>query len=151
MSPRSPSSKTGVRNSLILMGEMVGNGGESEGHFSGSVFCRFSSYISRSQIVGQSFWGEIEKVAHDAPSTNIFLVAAGRVAVMPSSSRVSFTWQPSRDLKHQIVQYISRRSGLGEESGDGGGRANRGTHVSVNPNAISSISFSSSSGGGSIS
>ena len=49
----------------------------------------------------------------DAPSTNIFRVAAGSVAVMPSRARVRCTWQPRRD-------------------------------VSVRPNAMSSMSFSSS-------
>lgn len=51
------------------------------------------------------------------PSTNIFLVAEGSVQVMPSSSRVTFTWHPNR-------------------------------LVSVSPNAMSSMSFSSSSGSG---
>lgn len=49
----------------------------------------------------------------DVPSTNIFRVALGNDAVIPSIAFVSFTWQPRRD-------------------------------VSVSPNAISSMSFSSS-------
>lgn len=34
----------------------------------------------------------------NSPSTNIFRVALGNVAVIPSSSRVSITWQPNRDV-----------------------------------------------------
>lgn len=54
------------------------------------------------------------------PSTNIFRVAEGSVAVIPSKSFVNFTWHPSR-------------------------------LVSVRPNAMSNISFSSSSGSGNLS
>ncbi len=49
----------------------------------------------------------------DSPSTNILRVALGSVAVIPSRSFVSLTWQPNRE-------------------------------VPVSPNAMSSMSFSSS-------
>lgn len=70
----------------------------------------------------------------DAPSTRRFLVAEGRVILELCIARVTLTWHPRRDLWYCFVRmdFIWSR--------------NDKTDVSVSPNAMSSISFSSSEG-----
>ena len=85
-----------------------------------------------------SFGKKERESAIYAPSTRRFRVALGRVMVVPSKSFVTLTWHPSRDLQKAFcacgsvsLPQANRRPSTG---------CSRGTHVSVKPNARSSMS-----------